>query len=108
MNLPDGQEYDKRIQTFSHFGTSEIHCYRFFRSSILPLTPHPSPIIPLLHLTYPFHTKAFPLLLVLPLLRHDLTVYVAEFLLNGAHLTTTGRGLRRVDDRVAFNHTKPD
>ena len=47
--------------------------------------------------------------LVLPLLRHDVTVYVAEFLPNGAHLTTTtGRGLRRVDDRVAFNHTKPD
>ena len=46
--------------------------------------------------------------LVLPLLRHDVTVYIADFLPNGAHNNNDNGGLRRVDDRVAFNHTKPD
>ena len=38
---------------------------------------------------------------------NDVTVYVADFLSNGAHNNNNG-GLRRVDDRVAFNHTKAD
>ena len=45
---------------------------------------------------------------MLPLLRHDVTLYVADFLPNGAHNNNNNGGLRRVDDRVTFNHRKPD